>query len=125
MSYRNDFYIRTFEDHFDPHAPGIYEWRIEGVGVYVGKAKKLKSRVRDYPNNVRKLIAGLPWHGNPAKSYRAIHMALRQAHDDGLSVTVSFLENCSLEDLASRERYWIAARAREADAGGLPILNAR
>jgi hypothetical protein len=122
--FRKDFYSSKCALHFDLAGPGIYEWRIEGVGVYVGKAKKLKSRIRAYPNNVRRMIAGLPWHGNPVKEYRGIHSALRDAHDKSLIVTVSILENCREDQRAEREQYWIAKRLEEASAGGLPLLNA-
>ena len=41
--------------------PGIYAWDIEGVGTYIGQSKNLRSRVREYPNNIRKLAEALPY----------------------------------------------------------------
>jgi hypothetical protein len=49
---------------------------------------------------------------------------MRKAHDDGVLVTVTVLENCSKDDRAHREQFWIAQRRAEAAAGGLPLLNA-
>lgn len=103
---------------------GIYQWSIDGVGVYVGKARILRRRIRDYPRNVRALIQGRPWHGNPLKEYRGIHRALREAHDLGTPVTVTVLEVCDPAIRAERERYWIDRRRREAEQGGPAVLNA-
>ena len=109
---------------FDLDKPGIYEWRIGDIGLYVGKAKRLRRRIRDYPNNIRRMIEGLPWHGNDAKQYRGIHYELRTAYDAGVEVRVQILENCLAEDRAFRERAWIAVRRQEQNAGGPRVLNA-
>jgi hypothetical protein len=78
----------------DLDQPGIYEWRIEGTGIYVGKALRLKRRLRDYPSNVRHMLQGLPWQGNPAKDYRPIHHVLRQAYERQLTISVTVPEVC-------------------------------
>jgi hypothetical protein len=122
--FREDFYALDIGLNIDLKSSGIYEWRIDGIGVYIGKALKLNSRIRAYPNNVRRMIAGLHWHGDATKDYRKIHKALRQAHDHGLLVTVSVLENCSRDRRLERELYWISRRREEAMNGGLPLLNA-
>ena len=109
--------------NFDPHMPGIYEWRIPGVGVYIGKAGTLSKRIRAYPNNVRRMLLDLPWHGNPHKQYRLIHRALKWAYAQGILVEVVILENCESGNRAERERYWINKRAHEAAKGGPPLLN--
>lgn len=104
-------------------AAGIYEWSIKGVGVYVGKAKMLRKRLRDYPKNVRAMIEGRPWHGNPAKEYRDIHKALRAAYDAGTPVIVTVLETCDPIIRSEREQHWIRVRRTEADQGGPKLLN--
>lgn len=104
------------------HEAGIYQWLIEGVGVYVGKAKVLRHRVRAYPNNVRKMIEGRPWHGNPKRDYREIHKALRKAYDNGTRITVTVLETCDPADRADCERRWIDIRRGEESRGGLRCL---
>lgn len=75
---REDWYAREIEAALDLDQSGIYEWRIEGVGVYVGKALRLKSRLRAYPNNVRRMLQGLHWHSDPTRDYRPIHHAPAQ-----------------------------------------------
>ena len=117
-----DWYQISHEG-FDLNSAGIYEWRILGVGVYVGKAKKLRQRIKNYPNNVRRMIEGLHWHGNPKKDYRPIHYALRDAFEEGIPVSVTVLEICEPDSRAERERHWIQRRRMEALAGGLPLLN--
>jgi hypothetical protein len=108
---------------FDLGLAGIYEWRISGIGIYVGKAALLTKRIRAYPNNVRRMGQNLPWHGNPNKSYRLIHHALLQARAERLPVEVHVLENCALDDRSAREHYWIQRRANEAAHGGPALLN--
>ncbi len=51
---------------------GIYLWEIEGVGSYVGETRDLASRLREYPNNIRKLLLGLPYRKAKAVSFRRI-----------------------------------------------------
>ena len=102
---------------------GVYQWSIEGVGVYVGKAKVLRDRLRAYPRNVLAMIEGRSWHGNPAREYRAIHKALREAHDAETLVTVTVLEVCDPDIRAERERHWIRVRRDEAEVGGPRVLN--
>jgi len=124
IALRSDWYVREIEQTLDLEQPGIYEWRIEGVGVYVGKALRLKSRLRAYPNNVRRMLQGVHWHGHATRDYRPIHHALRDAHDSQAVVIVRVLEVCSSEARNEREQYWIRLRRQEAAAGGPRLLNA-
>lgn len=118
-----DWYIREIEASLDLDQPGIYEWRIEGVGIYIGKALRLKNRLRAYPNNVRRMLRGLEWHGDPTRSYRPIHHALRDAYETHAIVVVRVLEVCTPETRNEREQYWINLRRAEAAAGGPTVLN--
>lgn len=121
---REGWYRRDVDAAIDLDQPGIYEWRIEGVGVYVGKALRLKRRLSHYPNNVRRMLQGLPWHGNSARNYRPIHQALRDAHDAQTVVVVRVLEVCAAEARGDREQHWIALRRVEEALGGPRVLNA-
>ncbi|MGV8839840.1 MAG: hypothetical protein ACWA6X_06000 [Bauldia sp.] len=105
-------------------APGIYEWRIAGTALYVGKAKRLKSRLGAYPRNVRDVLLGRSWHGQEGKAFRPVHYGLRQAHDEGAVVVVAILENCDAVALSEREHYWIKLRRGEEARGGPIVLNA-
>lgn len=123
ITLRPDWYVPEIEATIDLDQPGIYEWRIEDVGVYVGKALRLRSRLRAYPNNVRRLLQGLHWHGDPTRDYRPIHHALRDAHEAGTIVVVRVLEVCAPEVRNEREQYWIKLRQQEAATGGPRVLN--
>jgi Uma2 family endonuclease len=121
---RDGWYSQLIDTRFDLLKPGVYEWRIDGVGVYIGKATLLRDRINAYPRNVRKMIEGHPWHGDEKKEYRPIQRALRKAHDEGIPVTVAVLTNCvSGTRAAECERAWIRLRRQEAFAGGPPVLN--
>src|SRR5687768_127846 len=120
---RPGWFIKDVPERLSLDAPGIYEWRIKGVGLYVGKAKKLKGRLPAYPRNVTHIISGRSWHGQPGKEVRPIHDALRLAYQQGVPVTVAVLENCEVAELNQRERFWIQLRRQEALEGGLPVLN--
>ena len=123
---RDGWYIKNVPDDVDLNATGIYEWRIEGVGVYVGKAKRLKDRMSAYPRNVRRMLEGRPWRqGKLQNGYRRVHHALRRAHDEGHVVTFSVLELCSFEDYGRRETAWVLVRRQEEAEGGLMVLNGR
>lgn len=123
-SYRVDWWTRDVPEYIDLKLPGIYEWRLGDESVYIGKSSRLKKRVRAYPNNVRKLIAGEAYRKGYPTSYRPVHHELRSAHDRVLTVVVTFLENCHKDELNERERYWIAKRRAEAERGGPRVLNA-
>ena len=118
-----DWYVKIETPDIDENHPGIYEWRIERVGVYIGKSKRLTARLREYPNNVRKLVENLPYRRHNPKGFRAVHHHLKAALDRGQPVKLTVLENCSLELLNKQERFWIDLRRQEAASGGLPVLN--
>jgi hypothetical protein len=120
---RHDWYLHVKDAEIDLALSGVYEWRITGAGLYVGKAKVLRTRILAYPNNIRRMLEGQPWHGDPSKDYRPIHHELRKAYDDGRSVSVVVLETCDPSRRAERERWWIRKRQAEAFAGGPPVLN--
>ena len=120
---RDNWWTRDVAEQIDLDLPGIYEWRIGSDSLYIGKSGRLRGRIREYPNNVRRLLAGEPYRrGNPT-SFREVHHELRAAHDGMISVTVSILENCARADLNQREQYWIAIRRAEAEQGGPRVLN--
>ena len=120
---RDDWYQLAVDPAMNMDVAGIYQWSVVGGGVYVGKAKVLRRRLNAYPRNVRAMIEGRPWHGNPEREYRAIHTALREAYDAGTLVTVTVLETCDPTIRAAREQHWIRIRRDEAKRGGLPVLN--
>lgn len=121
---RDNWWTLDIGESIDVGLPGIYEWRIGVDSLYIGKSARLRGRIREYPNNVRKLIAGDAYRKGKPTSYREIHRALRIAHDDMIEVSLTVLENCGREVLNQRERYWIATRRAEEAQGGPRVLNA-
>ncbi|MGV3553631.1 MAG: hypothetical protein ACO1OD_00065 [Croceibacterium sp.] len=107
----------------DVMKPGIYEWRIGQFAVYVGKSKRLRSRIREYPNNVQKLINEAPYRLTNPDGFGEIHRYLHEASLQGYRATVTVLENCEEPELNARERYWIELRRKEARDGGPRVLN--
>lgn len=88
--------------------PGIYAWRIEGVGTYVGRYTNRSRPVREYANNVRKLLAGEPYRKSKPGNFRHIHRVLALAMQEGRSISLLLVQNCSVEELNEREQFWIA-----------------
>jgi hypothetical protein len=123
MKLREGWFQLAIDPSLNMDAAGVHQWSIEGVGVYIGKAKVLSTRLRAYPRNVIAMMEGRPWHGNPLKEYRKIHKALCKAHDNGTVVTVTVLEICDPSVRAEREGHWIRVRRAEAEAGGANLLN--
>lgn len=103
---------------------GIYEWRIGDQFVYIGKSKRLRSRIREYPNNVRKMETGAPYRRGKPDGYREIHHELYRASLAKIPVFVTVLENCETSMLNQREQHWIAVRrTSEIKDGGPRVLN--
>ena len=68
-----DGWFEVSADDIQLASAGIYEWRIEGVGIYIGQSKRLAGRLREYPNNVRKIIDGAPYRkGKPGEARRTL-----------------------------------------------------
>jgi hypothetical protein len=122
--YRKDWWELVVDDQVEMSLPGIYEWRICTEYIYVGKSARLKRRILEYPNNVRKLLASMPYRRGKPTSFREVHHQLRYAYDHMMAVTVGVLENCDRSQLNQREQHWIKVRISEADAGGPIVLNA-
>ena len=83
--------------------PVIYQWTIEGEGVYVGKSINMKRRLRRYRWNVARLLKDFEYRpGNPA-AFRKVHRALASASRNGTKITLTILENPPVAELNRRE----------------------
>jgi hypothetical protein len=122
--YRKDWWQLEADESVDLSLPGIYEWRIGNEYIYVGQSARLKRRLNEYPNNVRKLLSDMPYRNGKPASFREVHHQLRYAYDHKTAVTVGILENCDRSQMNQREQHWIKVRISEADAGGPRVLNA-
>ena len=105
------WYRYCLTDGVDEGLPGIYEWAVEGAGIYIGKYTGIDRPKLRYGQNVARMLAGLPYHikSNPT-GYRRIHHALKAAHLEGRRITLTILENVSPEKLHAREAELIAQR---------------
>lgn len=117
-----DWFQQDVPPQIKLNEPGIYEWRIDGA-VYIGKSKRLLGRLREYPNNVRKLVEGLPYRKHRPDGFRAVHRHLHIAYKGNAAISVKVLENCEPDCLNEREQFWIDLRRREEKSGGPRVLN--
>ena len=102
------WYTYVIRDGVDIDKPGIYEWRVEGAGTYIGKYKRIRRPTKEYGRNVVRLLTGKPYRlGNP-DGFRRVHRELEQAHREGRKITLTILENVAPSDLARRENELIA-----------------
>lgn len=106
-----EFRFRELPSNVDPKRSLVYLWEIRRQDgslalCSVGKASGGASRPRTVcPNNIRRLRAGLPWHGQSMDGYRPIHHALSDAVDKGYEVTLTLLCNVEPgEDINEVER---------------------
>lgn len=107
-----------------PDLPGVYEWRIEGGGLYVGQYTNADRRRREYQLNLIRMIQGQPYRRAKPDKFRPVHRALLQAVQEGREITFTILENHTDKLERNRlEREIVAARRTEAAQGGPPVLN--
>jgi hypothetical protein len=106
-----EFTFREVPSDVDATRALIYLWEIRDtngrlITCYVGKAKNGASRPRRaYGNNVRRLRAGLGWHGGSVDDFRPIHRAMADAADNGHEVTLTLVCNVMPgEDINAAER---------------------
>lgn len=103
----SDWYERRISEDVNLHGPGIYVWEIDGVGTYVGKARRLAKRLPAYPRSVRNIQGGRPYRRNNPDGFREVHKALAAACAEGRRVTLWIAEVCTEDELNAREAYWI------------------
>ena len=85
--------------------PGIYEWRIEGAGSYIGRYTYSSRPFGDYARHVRDQFAGGIYKPKQPDGWRRIHRELYAALLDGRVIELIFVENCALGDLNARETF--------------------
>ena len=108
----------------DPGQSGIYEWRIECLGCYIGQYTHALRPRREYGLNVGRILAGRPYRKSNPEGFRKIYRQLAKAVEDCRLITLTLLENQPMKaDRNRRERELIAQRRAEVEEGGLPVLN--
>lgn len=108
----------------NPNLPGLYEWRIEGVGVYIGQYTNPSRPRKEYERNLRNKGSHKNYRlGKP--NFRPIHESLFEWIDKA-KITLTFLENVdSKSERNRREREVIQERRISEANGGLRVLNGR
>jgi hypothetical protein len=104
------WYEYAIADGVDVALPGIYQWDIHGIGVYVGKYTSIKRPTREYANNVLKLANASYYRKSKPDGYRRIHRLLEEAIQQGHKVTLTILENVDVGRLQTRETELIEQR---------------
>lgn len=107
----NDIRELIVADGVSLDSPGIYAWKIESIGVYVGKYTHSSRPLREYNRNVTRLLGGKSYRRQNPAGFRRVHRALARAVADGLSIELHILENCSASDLNEREKHFISTMA--------------
>ena len=59
--------------------PGLFEWRIDGVGSYIGTFKQCDSRLKDFTRNMERLLNGEDYRPDDPDGFRRIHHELAKA----------------------------------------------
>lgn len=120
----HDWYNEVIALGVDPTQPGIYEWQIEDVGLYIGQYTRSTRPRGEYGKNLVNLLNGRPYRKGKPDKFRTIHHQLAQAVREGRRITLFLVENVAEKSARNqRERELIAERRRAAAQGGLPVLN--
>lgn len=86
-------------------SPGIYQWLLDGLPIYTGRALNPRTRLAQYDRNVRRLREKAPYRrGNP-DGFRDIHRRLFVAAAAGADIKFRVVENCDSAALNERERH--------------------
>jgi hypothetical protein len=110
ISLPRDWYICVVADGVDKKKPGIYEWRIEGVGTYIGKFTRIRRPTKEYGRNVMNLLNEKPYRRGNKDGFRRIHRALERAHREGREIRLTILENVDKPVLNRSEHELIKER---------------
>src|SRR4051794_27991871 len=76
-----------------PERPGLYEWRIERIGCYIGQYTSVLRPRRAYGLNVGRILSGKPYRRGKPEGFRQIHRELADAVRAGCSISLTLLEN--------------------------------
>jgi hypothetical protein len=118
------WYREIVKPGVNPMLPGLYEWRIEGVGCYIGQYTHARRPRREYGLNVGRILTKRPYRKSKPEGFRQIHRELANAAEAGTPISLTLLENqVAKADRNRRERELIAERGAQAKAGGLRVLN--
>lgn len=124
VSLRDSWYRLDARPGADLDQPGIIEWRVEGHGIEVGKATRIRDRIDDAAGSLRDMLAGTDYH-IAGSDFRALHYALLAAYQQQTPIVLAVLETCARDVLTARRRYWLDRRRAEERSGGPRVLHTR
>jgi hypothetical protein len=92
------FWLEASSHHVDPARPLLYYWHVSLNGTsyfrYVGKSETGADRPRThYRQNVRRLLAGLPYRKAKPDGFRVVHHQLALAARKGWEIRLELLRN--------------------------------
>ncbi|MBM0203967.1 hypothetical protein JNW90_13240 [Micromonospora sp. STR1s_5] len=105
-----DWYEFVIMPGVDCRKPGLYEWRIERAGSYIGKYGRIRRPTRQYGRNVYRLLNGLAYRAGNPDGFRRVHHELAAAHREGRRIELIILENVDGPAMSARELEVIAER---------------
>ena len=105
-----DWCTVTLPPTIDAAKPGLYEWRIEGVGCYIGQYRRIARPTKEYARNVVRLLNGKPYRKGKPGGFRRIHRELERAHRQGRRIDLIIIENAQKPEINRRERELIRER---------------
>jgi hypothetical protein len=94
----------------DQKKPGIYEWKIDGVGSYIGKYRRISRPTKHYRRNVIRLMNGDPYRKGKPAGFRRIHLELEKAVRENRRIELHILENVAVAEINVREAELIKLR---------------
>lgn len=94
----------------DLDGSGIYEWRIEGAGSYIGKFGRIRRPTKEYRRNVIRLLNGRPYRKGNEHGFRWIHHELAWAVYEQRCIQLVIVEIVDVDQINERERALIRER---------------
>lgn len=107
MSSRKKNWYQLHADQDQLRSAGIFEWEIEGVRNYVGRATNIGNLLDYMVKKASRLMELYPQPPRHSGDFRDIYHDLSDAHQSGLSVHFRVLETCAPDDLKERKRHWM------------------
>jgi hypothetical protein len=89
----DDWYDYRINDGVDVKRPGIYEWRIYGMGSYIGQYLRISRPTKEYRRNLINLLNDRPYRLRNPAGFRRIHRELARAHREKRRIQLIIVEN--------------------------------
>jgi hypothetical protein len=116
----DDWYSLTIAEGANRDLPGLYEFKIDGVGSYIGKYTNFSERCKLYSRNVNNLLNKRAYRKGKPDGFRRIHRELADAFQAGKTIKLIILENQPRGERLNR-REWELIMERGTLNGPLPI----